>query len=90
MLFSAIISGDQKERQKVRALQAARCCEPSRGGCWRDRVARPGSQCSAGNAPQAPETHAAGLKFGEDKTEKSSNRCLKRERGEGIRLGLRE
>lgn len=68
MLFSAIINKDQKERQKVRPLRTVRSCEPSPSGCWRDKVARLGSQCSAGNTLQASGTHGADLKFGKDKT----------------------
>lgn len=64
MLFSAIITKDEKEHGKVRARRALRCRRPSQSGCWRDRVARPGSD---GNTLRTPETHTAGLKFGEDK-----------------------
>lgn len=41
VLFSAIINGDQKEQQKVRALRRVQGCDPSRSGCWWDGVVRP-------------------------------------------------
>jgi len=62
-------------------------CEPSQRGCWWDKVTRLGSQSSAGNTLQAPETRAADLKFDKDET-RNPVTDVQRERGEEICLDL--